>query len=186
MDIATGDAAELAVSDDGPVTGLAFSADSAWLAWSQPGPQPLRRIRLAHLADHAVADVTDGRFADTDPAFTSDGAYLAFLSRRSFDPIYDAHFFDLSFPYGCRPYLVPLAATTPSPFAPLPEGRPVDLSAGSDGGEDTGQDGGEHTGQDGGEHPGQDGGSTGQDTGVPGPGRRRRRRERSRGRCRER
>ena len=156
VDIATGDAAELAVSDDGPVTGLAFSPDSAWLAWSQPGPRPLRRIRLAHLADHTVADVTDGRFADTDPAFTDDGAYLAFLSRRSFDPVYDAHFFDLSFPYGCRPYLVPLAATTPSPFAPLPEGRMVDRSAGRDRGVDVGPHGGAHRGRDGGAHPGRD------------------------------
>jgi tricorn protease len=39
--------------------------------------------------------------------------------------VYDAHFFDLSFPFGSRPYLVPLAADTPSPFAPLPQGRPV-------------------------------------------------------------
>jgi tricorn protease len=72
-----------------------------------------------------VLDVTDGRFTDTDPAFTADGKYLAFLSVRSFDPVYDAQVFDLSFPYGCRPYLVPLAEATPSPFAPLPGGRPV-------------------------------------------------------------
>ena len=128
----TGDTAELAVSDAGPVTGLAYSPDSAWLAWSHPGPRPLSRIRLARLADRTIVDVTDGRFDDTDPAFTADGTYLAFLSRRSFDPVYDAHFFDLSFPYGCRPYLVPLAATTPSPFAPVPDGRPVDISAGKD------------------------------------------------------
>jgi tricorn protease len=31
----------------------------------------------------------------------------------------------MSFPYGSRPYLVALAAETPSPFGPLPEGRPV-------------------------------------------------------------
>ena len=30
---------ELAGSDDGEVTGLAFSPDSAWLAWSHPGPR---------------------------------------------------------------------------------------------------------------------------------------------------
>jgi tricorn protease len=72
-----------------------------------------------------VVDVTDARFTDTNPVFTADGKYLAFLSVRSFDPVYDAHVFDLSFPYGCRPYLVPLAAATPSPFAPLPGGRPV-------------------------------------------------------------
>jgi tricorn protease len=69
--------------------------------------------------------VTDGRFADTDPVFTSDGLYLAFLSVRSFDPVYDAQSFDMSFPFGSRPYLVPLAEHTPSPFGPLPGGRPV-------------------------------------------------------------
>jgi tricorn protease len=125
VDVDSGQVSEVAASDDGVVTGLCFSPDSAWLAWSQPGPAPLRRIRMARLADRVVVDVTDGRFADTDPAFAGDGLYLAFVSRRSFDPVYDAQSFDLSFPLGSRPYLVPLAAATPSPFGPLPEGRPV-------------------------------------------------------------
>jgi tricorn protease len=137
IDVASGQVTELAASDDGPVDGLSWSPDSAWLAWSQPGPAPLRRIRVARAADpaggsggvvppgrHSILDVTDGRFADTDPVFTADGLYLAFLSRRSFDPVYDVHSFDLSFPFGSRPYLVPLAAQTLSPFGPLPEGRP--------------------------------------------------------------
>jgi tricorn protease len=125
VDVASGEVTELAAADDGPVEGLAWSPDSAWLVWSQPGPQPLRRIRIARIADREVIDVTDGRFADTDPVFTPDGLYLAFISRRSFDPVYDAQTFDLSFPFGSRPYLVPLAAQTPSPFGPLPGGRPV-------------------------------------------------------------
>jgi tricorn protease len=125
VEIGSSDVTELAASDDGPAGGLSWSTDSAWLAWSEPGPQPLSRIRIARRRDAQVADVTDGRFSDTDPVFTADGRYLAFLSLRSFDPVYDAHFFDLSFPFGSRPYLVPLAATTPSPFAPLPQGRPA-------------------------------------------------------------
>ena len=125
VNIATGQVTLLAASQDGPVTGLAYAPDSAWLAWAHPDRRPLNRIRLARLADGVIVDVTDGRFADSEPAFTADGRYLAFLSARSFDPIYDAHFFDLSFPFGSRPYLVPLAAATPSPFAPLAEGRPV-------------------------------------------------------------
>jgi len=126
VDVASGQVAELAASDDGVIGGLSWSPDSAWLAWTQPGPQPLRRIRMARVADqHEVIDVTDGRFADTDPVFTPDGLYLAFISRRSFDPVYDAQTFDLSFPFGSRPYLVPLAAETPSPFGPLPGGRPL-------------------------------------------------------------
>jgi tricorn protease len=131
VDVASGQVTELAASADGAVTGLAYSPDSAWLAWAQPGPRPLSRIRIARLPDGLIADVTDGRFTDTEPAFTADGRYLAFLSGRSFDPVYDAHFFDLSFPLGCRPYLVPLAADAPSPFGPLPQGRPV--SHGTDG-----------------------------------------------------
>ena len=130
--VADGAVRELAASGNGPVTGLSWSPDSAWLAWSEPtshpggmGEQALRSLRLARPADGQVADVTDGRFIDTNPVFTLDGKYLAFLSKRSFDPVYDAHFFDLSFPFGARPYLVPLARTTPSPFGPQPGGRPM-------------------------------------------------------------
>ena len=132
VDVASGQVTELAASADGAVTGLAYSPDSAWLAWAQPGPRPLSRIRIARRADRMIADVTDGRFTDTEPVFTADGRYLAFLSWRGFDPVYDAHFFDLSFPLGCRPYLVPLAAGAPSPFGPLPEGRPVSRAAAGD------------------------------------------------------
>jgi tricorn protease len=125
VDIGSGEVSELAANDDGDIEDVSWSPDSAWLAWAQPGPQPLARIRLARIEDGFTVDVTDGRFVDSDPVFTIDGLYLAFLSRRTFDPIYDAHSFDLSFPFGARPYLVPLAAHTLSPFGPLPGGRPV-------------------------------------------------------------
>ncbi len=225
--VETGEVLELAVSDDGRIGGLSWSPDSAWLAWSQPGPRPLARVRIARItpedaadsesgesedtaagdtaADAApettaaedtaaedataedtaaettaaedataedataedaaapettategtaaegtapedadepsfdprttIVDVTDGRFADYNPVFTLDGLYLAFLSRRTFDPVYDAHSFDLSFPFGIRPYLVPLAAETLSPFGPRPGGRPVNPPEAKEGSE---------------------------------------------------
>ena len=119
---------EIARSTNAEVAGLAFSPDSALLAWSQPW-RPERgasQIRLARLADGTVTDVTPPRFDDTSPAFTLDGKYLAFLSNRAFDPVYDAHHWDLGFLPGIRPYLVPLLATTPSPFAPELNGRPAE------------------------------------------------------------
>ena len=123
VDVASGRVTELAASDDGPSPGCPgrrtrpgwpgrSRARGRWRGSGWPGSRTRPSL-----------DVTDGRFADTDPVFTADGLYLAFLSRRSFDPVYDAHSFDLSFPFGSRPYLVPLAAATPSPFGPLP-GRP--------------------------------------------------------------
>ncbi|GHH47378.1 S41 family peptidase [Streptomyces candidus] len=117
---------ELVRSVNGPVRDLAFSPDGAWLTWSHPGiGRSLRKIRMARISDSLVIDVTNGRFEDENPVFTSDGRYLSFLSWRGFDPVYDVHTGDLSFPLGCRPYLVPLSSATPSPFALSPEGRPA-------------------------------------------------------------
>ncbi|MFF3466055.1 S41 family peptidase [Streptomyces sp. NPDC001984] len=132
-----GEVTELIRSINGPVRDLAFSPDGTWLAWSHPGiGRSLRQIKLARISgigqggqagqgDRLIVDVTDGRFEDENPVFTRDGRYLAFLSWRGFDPVYDVHTGDLSFPLGCRPYLVPLSSATPSPFALNPEGRPA-------------------------------------------------------------
>lgn len=125
VDTELGEIREVVRSTERDPTGVVFSPDSAWLAWSHPGPDPLRHIRMANVTDLSIVDVTALRFRDSNPVFTADGKHLAFLSARSFDPMYDAHVFDLSFPNGARPFLVPLAATTPSPFAPELHGRPV-------------------------------------------------------------
>ncbi|MGW1493012.1 S41 family peptidase [Streptomyces sp. NPDC002402] len=121
-----GEVTELIRSINGPVRDLAFSPDGHWLTWSQPGiGRSLRQIKMARIKDRTIVDVTNGRFEDENPVFTRDGRYLAFLSWRGFDPVYDVHTGDLSFPLGCRPYLVPLSSATPSPFALLPDGRPA-------------------------------------------------------------
>ncbi|XUL90331.1 S41 family peptidase [Streptomyces galilaeus] len=121
-----GEVTELICSINGPVRDLAFSPDGSWLTWSHPGiGRSLRQIKMARIKDRLIVDVTNGRFEDENPVFTRDGRYLAFLSWRGFDPVYDVHTGDLSFPLGCRPYLVPLSSATPSPFALTPEGRPA-------------------------------------------------------------
>ncbi|MGV9587510.1 S41 family peptidase [Streptomyces tendae] len=126
---AGGRVTELIRSVNGPVRDLAFSPDGTWLTWSHPGiGRTLRQIKMARIdgpEGTLVVDVTNGRFEDENPVFTRDGRYLAFLSWRGFDPVYDVHTGDLSFPLGCRPYLVPLSSATPSPFALNPEGRPA-------------------------------------------------------------
>lgn len=135
----TGELTLVASIGEGTVSDLAWSADSQWLVWSEPVTSfgSRSRLRLAKVTDPKadLVDVTDGRFCDTSPAFTPDGKFLAFLSNRSFDPVYDGHSFDLSFPSPIKPYLVALAADTPSPFGPS-----VDPDAGEDG---AGTDGGE-------------------------------------------
>ncbi|BCT75969.1 hypothetical protein SCMU_18110 [Sinomonas cyclohexanicum] len=120
VDVECGTATTLSTVSEGTIEQLAWSPDSRWLAWSEPVTAfgSRSKVRLADRETGRVADVTDGRFWDASPAFTPDGKYLAFLSGRSFDPVYDGHSFDLSFPSPIKPYIVPLAATTASPFGP--------------------------------------------------------------------
>lgn len=124
---ADGTITELEANPNGDPRHLAFSPDSRWLAYSAAEPtgdgEELRSIRLVELASGQVTSVTSNRFRDTNPAFSLDGKYLAFLSARTFDPVYDAHVFDLAFPLAIRPYLLTLAAATPSPFDPELHGQ---------------------------------------------------------------
>ncbi|MGW2151091.1 S41 family peptidase [Nonomuraea bangladeshensis] len=123
VDLESGALRELDRTSYGDLSGLTFSPDSSWLAWVHPHQEPLSQIRMGRVDGTSVIDVTPVRFADYDPMFTRDGKHLAFLSMRTFDPVYDAHVFDMSFPQACRPYLVPLKADTPSPFDPSLQGR---------------------------------------------------------------
>ncbi|MEO8283833.1 MAG: S41 family peptidase, partial [Pseudarthrobacter sp.] len=119
---ATGELSLVTSIGEGTIEELAWSPDSQWMAWSEPVTSfgSRSRLRLASVAKPGggIVEVTDGRFCDGSPSFTPDGKFLAFLSNRSFDPVYDGHSFDLSFPSPIKPYLVALAATTPSPFGP--------------------------------------------------------------------
>ncbi|HEY2041352.1 MAG TPA: PDZ domain-containing protein, partial [Jatrophihabitans sp.] len=141
--VADGAITDLESSDVGEPTGLAFSPDSKWLAYSAAEPAQLRSIRIAELSTGTVTAVTTRRFIDSDPRFSADGKYLFFLSARTFDPVYDAHVFDLAFPLATRPYLVTLAADTPSPFEPELAGRSAD--AGKDDTADVGSGSGKHS-----------------------------------------
>ena len=128
---ADGRVTEVVRSSYGPVTGLAFSPDSRWLAWSQAvAHKSLRRVRLVEVdRPEKVYDVTTGRFEDEGPCFTRDGHYLVFLSWRGFDPVHDVHTGAMSFPLGCRPYLVPLSVDVLAPFSIPVEGRAPDGTA---------------------------------------------------------
>jgi len=122
VEVADGAIHEITHAVDGEPEGLTFSPDGQWLAWSQPRGERSAALVLARLSDGLptgeLVSATSGRFRDFCPAFTADGRYLAFLSTRTFDPVYDVHAFEMTFPSGTRPYLMPLAADDPLPFGP--------------------------------------------------------------------
>ncbi|HEX8488040.1 MAG TPA: S41 family peptidase [Propionibacteriaceae bacterium] len=128
--LADGVVRTVGTSLEGEPAGLAFSPDGRYLVWSEPVGHRERLMLAGLVGDQPPVPLTSGRFRDFSPRFTLDGRYLALLSARTFDPSYDAHVFDLTFSSATRPYLIPLAATTPAPFGPSAEGWRV--SEGSD------------------------------------------------------
>lgn len=152
VDPETGAVVELTRTEFGVIGDLGFDPRSHWLVWCHPVSRgaAIRMARLPAAPDDdsgaevteatapetpaaEIVHVTDGRFTDTSPTFTGDGRNLVFLSRRGFEMIRDSHSFDLVITHGTRPYLLPLAAGAPSPFAPSVEGKAADGGEAGDG-----------------------------------------------------
>ena len=135
----------LTVVDRSPmqrVAGFDWSPDGWWLAYgyaASPHSTAIRLYRLAaadakdeSLREASTHTITTPILHDIEPAFDPEGKYLYFLSRREFNPVYDALHFDLSFPWGMRPYLLTLQSDLPNPFIPVPDHDDDDLGDDSD------------------------------------------------------
>src|SRR5208283_4047094 len=96
----------------------AWSPDSEWIAWSRPEEGSLARVWLYSLASGRKFAVTDGWYSATEPAFSDDGKFLLFSSRRDFRPVISDIEFDHVYKDLERVYMVALARDTESPLKP--------------------------------------------------------------------
>ncbi len=117
VDLKTGRAKKIAASRYGRIDGVAWSPDGRWLAYGFPDAHRTSSIHLFDTASARDVQITRSDFRDAAPAFDPEGRYLYFISYRVFDPVYDSQFFDLGFPRGARPFLIPLRRDIASPFA---------------------------------------------------------------------
>jgi len=131
VETATGQARRLDASTAGELSGVAWSPDGTWLAYSIAETRTTRSIRVVEVTSGAVHRVTRPEFRDFAPAWDPNGRFLYFLSARVFDPVPDEHYFDLGFPKTVKPFVVPLRADDVSPFRPEP--RPMKPDAAGNG-----------------------------------------------------
>jgi tricorn protease len=181
VDLTSGEVTHVDRSEWRAIAGLDWSPDGRWLAYGFGVGLNATEIRLYHLSepegDEAVPTenrapdagalsgtdnlagrpnpiaVTRPLLHDVAPAFDPDGKYLYFLSYREFNPVYDNLHFDLSFPWGMRPYLLLLRADLSNPFLPRPDG--ADQNDDEDDEHDDEHDD-DHDDEHGGEHGGED------------------------------
>ena len=117
-----------------------WSPDSKWIAYAKPEEKRTTTIQLYSLDKKETYEVTDGWFESYQPAFSSDGKYLFFVSDRTFTPRFDglelnANFNDLS-----KIYLITLAKDTKSPFAPKSDEVTIKKEEKDSGKKDEGKD----------------------------------------------
>ena len=111
------------------ITDYAWSPDSRWIAYAKPEEMRMTTIQHFSLDSKKTAEVTDGWFSSFSPAFSPDGKYLFFVSNRSFSPMYGQTEWNHIYVDMARIYLVTLAKTTASPFAPTSDEVNVQTAA---------------------------------------------------------
>jgi len=145
VDLESGEVTRLDRSEDRRISGVEWSPDGRWVAYSYPTGPRTASIRLADPESGEVHDVTSGSYRDLGPVFDPEGRYLYFRSCREFNPVYDQVFFELSFPRTMKPCVVTLEADERSPF--FDEPRPLQGTGGGSSTEDD-EDGGESADSD--------------------------------------
>ncbi len=122
VDLKTLESTLIAHTPYGRLPGFDWSPDSRWIAYALPG-LTTTALYLFELSTRESHQITHPVLVDRRPAFDPHGRYLYFLSRRIYKPVWDNMKFDLGFPQGDIPCLIPLARDTRSPFIPDP--RPL-------------------------------------------------------------
>jgi len=106
----------------GFMEGFNWSADGAWIVYAKYSGLDQSHIRLYSVKSKESYQITETVHTDSDPVFDPEGKYVYFLSARTFNPVYDAMQFELSFPRGTKPYLIALRKDVQSPFVPESKG----------------------------------------------------------------
>lgn len=118
VDIETKTVRLVAENPDAQIRDFKWSPDSKWIAWTRSTRTHFGRIMLTNLADGSTLEATDAWFDANSPEFSSDGKWLAFASSRDFNPVYSATEWNHAYMNMERVYLLALAKSTTSPFAP--------------------------------------------------------------------
>ena len=98
-----------------------WSPDGKFIAYTCSKSNRVSIIKIYDLKKNKKHEITDAVNSDFSPVFDNSGKYLAFTSKRTFNPVYDSIQFDLNFTQSEKPYIITLDKNTKSPFVKLPK-----------------------------------------------------------------
>ena len=98
--------------------GANWSPDSRWIVYGRTDDDFRGKVFLYDTQSKASTLVSDHWYEAYGGVFSPDGKYLYFVSDRDFNPTYSRTEWNHSYADMSKVYLVTLAKSTPSPFAP--------------------------------------------------------------------
>ena len=118
LDVATKKLTQIFKSRFGNFGGSGFdiSPDSKWIAYIDQARNGFGQINLYEVATGKSTMVTDGYYDDTAVSFDTNGKWLYFVSRRTFQPSFGDYEFSLKVSNSQRIYGIPLSKETANPY----------------------------------------------------------------------
>lgn len=95
-----------------------WAPDSKWITYSKQAMNDISQVFLYSIEDQKSHPITGTWYSSSSPVFGTEGKYLFFTSKRSFNPIYSETEWNHAYRDMSKVYLVTLSKETPSPFAP--------------------------------------------------------------------
>jgi tricorn protease len=118
LDLASGDITDVDQGTREDLDTYRWSPDGRWLAYEKSHPSRLPGIAMYSLETKKVFMLGDGLTADSNPAWSSDGKHLFFLSNRDYQPTFSAFEFDYLYTKAGRVYAASLDPLAPPLFPP--------------------------------------------------------------------
>lgn len=112
-------------ADRDEIRAYSFSPDSKWITYEKEGANGLGAVWVYNLEKAENYQLTDDRFNDGSPVFSTDGKYIYFVSDRDFNLNFSSFEFNYVYNKSTRIYAVALKADSPKLFADKNDTEPV-------------------------------------------------------------
>jgi len=125
VDVETAKTTIVTQADRDEIRAYSFSPDSKWVTYEKEGANGLGAVWVYNLEKAENYQLTDDRFNDGSPVFSTDGKYIYFVSDRDYNLAFSSFEFSYLYNKSTRIYAVALKADSPKLFADKNDTEPV-------------------------------------------------------------
>jgi len=125
VDVESGKTTIVSHADRSEIHSYSFSFDSNWITYDKEGSNGLGAVWVYNIEKAENKQLTDDRFNDGSPAFSTDGKYIWFVSDRDFNLDFSSFEFNYVYNKSAKIYGVALCSDCPKLFKDKNDVEPI-------------------------------------------------------------